>query len=302
MKVAVLDLGTNTFHLLIAEKNGQAMPKTIFRERRFVKIGQGGINKGVIAPDAYQRALDAMIAYGNIITQHHVDRVIATATSAIRSAQNGAQLLADIKKQAGITPKTISGDREAELIFEGVKWDVGLDQQTVLVMDIGGGSVEFVIGNTDNILWKRSFEIGAQRLYDLFHHQEPIGSAAIAKLNNYLTKQLIELKEAIQNHQPQLLIGSSGTFDTVWEVFDSDSSIQQMTYRDFLPIHQLFISKTLGERLAIKGMLAMRAEMIVVASCLLDFVFQQLPNNQLKISNAALKEGVLATVFAGGKI
>lgn len=302
MKAAVLDLGTNTFHLLIAEKEGENRPEVLFRERRFVKIGQGGITKGVIADDAYQRALDAMIAYSQIIKSHGVDVVTATATSAIRSAENGMQLLEDIYKQAGISPKTITGAREAELIFEGVKSDVKIGNDLSLVMDIGGGSVEFIIGNDQEVCWKQSFEIGAQRLYDRFHHAEPIAESSIRELNEYLENKLQDLIQAIQVYNPQGLIGSSGTFDTVWEVLGRETTERVITYDDFLPIHQLFISKTLEERKKIEGMLVMRAEMIVVASCLLDFVFQKLEKKVLKISNAALKEGVLATVFAGKSI
>ncbi|MGB0521356.1 MAG: phosphatase [Flammeovirgaceae bacterium] len=302
MKAAVLDLGTNTFNLLIAEQQGTERPQVLFRERRFVKIGQGGISQGVIAADAYERALAAMIAYSKIIQAYAVNEVVATATSAIRSAQNGAQLLADIQRQAGILPQTISGVREAEIIFEGVKADIGLGTNTSLVMDIGGGSVEFVMGNEREIFWRQSFEIGAQRLYDRFHRSEPIAQSSIEELEHYLEQELSDLLVAIKKYEPQLLIGSSGTFDTIWDVLAKPNGERQLSYEEFLPIHQLFIGKKLEERRQIKGMLVMRAEMIVVASCLLDFVFRQLPHKLLKISNAALKEGVLALIFAGKSI
>ena len=302
MKAAVLDLGTNTFHLLIAEKNGHSIPKILFRERRFVKIGQGGINQGLIAKDAYQRALDAMIAYSQKINEHAVDLVVATATSAIRSASNGQQLLADIKLHAGISPITISGDREAELIFAGVNADVQLGIDNALVMDIGGGSVEFIIGNNSTIHWKQSFEIGAQRLFDLFHNEDPIPTAQIKQLENYLDEKLAPLDQAITKYQPQLLVGSSGTFDTVWDVSQKTDAVRTLGFEEFQSIHKLFIHKSLEDRLQIPGMLAMRAEMIVVASCLLHFVFDKLQHVPLKISQAALKEGVLAKVFAGEEI
>lgn len=302
MRAAVLDLGTNTFHLLIAEQNGIGVSKVLFRERRFVKIGQGGITQGFIAEDAYQRALDAMVAYSKVIKEYAVEKIAATATSAIRNAKNGDQLLKDIKEKAEIVPQTITGAMEAELIFEGVKSDIALDHKNALVMDIGGGSVEFIIGNETAIYWKQSFEIGAQRLYDLFHDEEPIGQKNIESLENYLNVQLQPLIEAIAQFKPQYLIGTSGTFDTVWDVWGSKAENRVMTYEEFFPVHQLFISKTKAERLQIKGMLAQRVEMIVVASCLLNFIFKLLDRKVLKISNAALKEGVLARLFAGKSI
>ena len=160
---AIIDLGTNTFHLLIAEvRNG--LINEYFKLQIPVKLGKGGIGDNLITEDAFKRGLTALSEFRKYIDQFEIKEVHAFATSAVRSAKNGDEFIFKAKKYYQIEINAICGDDEAALIYEGVKHSFNLPEENILVMDIGGGSVEFIIGQKEDIFWKHSFNIGAARL------------------------------------------------------------------------------------------------------------------------------------------
>lgn len=305
-KLAIIDCGTNTFHLMIVEIVNDNTD-ILFKEKVAVKIGEGGINSKTIVPAAFQRALDALDYFSSEIKKYNTQHVYAFATSAFRNAANGEELRNTIKDRTGINIEIISGDTEAELIFKGVDAAVNVGNISAMVMDIGGGSVEFIIGSSNNILWKRSFEIGAQRLVDLFHNSDPILDEEIHQLDDYLESKLAPLFEALNQWQPKELIGSSGTFDTLSDIYciengliksDSDKETP-LTLEAVNKIHQTLIKKDRNARMQIPGMIELRVDMIVVASCLLNFIISKYRFKNIRVSTHALKEGVLAELLKG---
>lgn len=300
MRKAVIDLGTNTFHLFIVEINDGQM-KTLYKEKIAVKIGQNGISKGKIASDAVKRAVHALQIFKTVIDQFEVSDIKGVATSAIRNAKNGKDVIERIAEETGIAINIISGDLEAELIFEGVKAAVDLSSTNQLVMDIGGGSVEFIIGNKEELLWKRSFEIGAQRLLDKFHASDPMPADSVDQMFDWLAVELEDLKQALVTFKPVGLIGCSGTFDTLSEIFlkriKKERKLESTTFnlpiKDYHDIHRDLLIKDKSERLEIPGMVSMRVDMIVVASCLISFVLEHLDIKNLTACTYALKEGLL---------
>jgi exopolyphosphatase/guanosine-5'-triphosphate,3'-diphosphate pyrophosphatase len=210
-------------------------------------------------------------------------------------------LVKRIKDATGIDIQVITGDEEAEYIYYGVKEALDIGSDNVIVMDIGGGSVEFIICNQQHIYWKQSFEIGAQRLLDLFQPSDPILPEEIARLEAYFAEQLQPLARAVADYQPVTLIGSSGTFDTLSEMYQhrinqpapSDATELPLTYEGYFAIAREINSKNREERLKIPGMIEMRVDMIVVACVLLSFVIKQFRLHDIRISAYALKEGVL---------
>ncbi|MTI26963.1 exopolyphosphatase, partial [Fulvivirga kasyanovii] len=231
----------------------------------------------------------------------------AFATSAFRNAVNGEEASNIIFNKTGVDIRIISGAEEAELIFRGVNFALDIGDKPALIMDIGGGSVEFIIGQRDKIFWKQSLEIGAQRLLDLFHTTDPIQPEEIKALENYLSSNLSELLEHIKKHQTDTLIGSSGTFDTLSDIYcehrsivkDEDASEVPLSLEGYFNIHHDLLTKTRDERMAIPGMIEMRVDMIVVASCLISFLLKQHRFSEIRVSTYALKEGVLDQVLEG---
>ena len=300
MKVAVIDMGTNTFHLIIVEVEKDDF-KIIYREKTAVKIGEKGINHGMITDDAIDRALKTLTKFKEVIEEEQVEQVFATATSAIRNAQNGKGLVALIKEETGIQTRIISGIQEAEYIYYGVNKALKIGDQPSLIMDIGGGSIEFVIGTTREILWRQSFEIGGQRMVEKFHKHDPMVQEDKVALIEYLESNLQELFDACSQFSPKTLIGSSGTFDTLSDIYSLKANVERekdateypLTIDAFMEIYHEMIIKGREERLAIPGMIPLRVDMIVVACELVNYIIHKLELTNIRVSAYALKEGVL---------
>lgn len=300
-KLAIIDLGTNTFHLLLAhEING--MMTVVHRERLAVKIGMGGINQKTILPEAIDRAILAIQSFKNTIDHHGITEIYAFGTSALRNANNATEVVNSIKSLTNIKVDVISGEREAEFIYRGVASALDLGETNSLILDIGGGSVEFIIGNSKNILWKESVEIGAQRLLEAFQHHDPIQVDEIETLEIHFRKKLISLEKALKIYSPTTLIGSSGTFDTLSDIFCAQHHILKkpeeietaLTLEGFYEIYNDLVKKNRTARMNIPGMIEMRVDMIVVACCLINYILNNHSFNRIRVSTYALKEGVLA--------
>ena len=301
--IAIIDMGTNTFHLMVAELDDLDY-HIIHRERVAVKIGMGGINDGIIIEEGMTRALNALHYFRSILDKFSIKKTLAFGTSALRNAKNGQDIISRIKNETGIDAKIISGDEEATYIYKGVRAAMNLGIEKSLIVDIGGGSVEFIIGNEKEIYWKQSFEIGAQRLLEKFQKHDPILSDEIVALYEYFKKSLQPLLKSIDEYQPKILVGSSGTFDTLSEIYCLKNSIEwqdrpetPLTIESFYKIFEEFKNKNRDERLQIPGMIEMRVDMIVVASCLIDFLLANIALKGIRVSSYSLKEGVLASLI-----
>ena len=303
-KAAVIDMGTNTFHLLLVELDNVTF-KTIYKEKIPVKLGKGGINQNNLAEDALKRAYHTLKHFKNLIDGEHIDQVFAFATSAVRNAENGPEFVKTVKDTIGINIQVLSGEEEAQMIYQGIRLSGSLNGQTDLMMDIGGGSVEFIIGNSQESFWKQSFEIGGQRLLELFHYHDPILPEEIDKLEGYLEEKLQPLIEAIQKYKPLGLVGASGTFDTLTDIY-FESMLQckltgrhvfELPVEEYEAIHRMILSKNKEERLLIPGMIPMRVDMIVVASSLIEFILRYIEVDFITCSHYALKEGAIASLL-----
>jgi exopolyphosphatase/guanosine-5'-triphosphate,3'-diphosphate pyrophosphatase len=305
-RVAVMDLGTNTFHLLIAEGKKDNF-KEIVHIHEGVKLGEGGINKGIIQPVAFERGISTMQHFQSYIKANEVHEIKAIATSAIRNAANGQDFIVQVKEKSGIQIELINGEQEAAYIYNGIKASGCLTNENALVMDIGGGSVEFIIGNNDEVLWKQSFEIGAARLMDKFHQTDPIPVQSIKELTRYLDGKLSDLFTAALQYKPSILIGSSGAFESFAEVIELDkgkpfdlkqTKVYEFDTDDLLNLIERLAKSTHHKRVATKGIIPVRVDMIVVASLITIYIMQKLGLTDVTMSTYSLKEGVLADMLA----
>lgn len=294
-------MGTNTFHLLIGEKKGGSF-SILYEERVPVRIGMGGINLGIITDEGMARAIKALQGFKATIDQKKISSILAFGTSAIRNASNKVEVIQKLKSATGIETKLITGDQEAEYIYRGVSAALDLGERKSLVMDIGGGSVEFIVCNAHEIFWKQSVEIGGQRLLEKFHQTDPIPREQIENLTVYLAESLSNLFFYLEKHNPVTLVGSSGVFDTLSDIYCIRQGIQSsppevpLTIKGFEEIYYDLLKKDRTSRLHIPGMIELRVDMIVVASCLINLILKKHPFQNLRVSNYSLKEGVLASL------
>jgi exopolyphosphatase/guanosine-5'-triphosphate,3'-diphosphate pyrophosphatase len=302
MRFAIIDLGTNTFNLLIAESDSDKSFTKLFNTKVAVKLGEGGINAGYIADVPFQRGINALKQYQQYLLDYNVEQTFAFATSAIRSASNGSEFVEHAKKIAGITITVIDGHEEADLIYHGNKMAVNMSEQISLIMDIGGGSNEFILANNHTIFWKNSYLLGAARLLEKFKPSDPITDKEIEAFNNYLREELSSLFEATKNYPPIELIGSSGAFDSVIDIiaeeFDTTAINDIQTeytidIEHYKKVSKKIIESTLLERRHIPGLIEMRIDMIVISFLLIDFMVNEFNISNIRVSTYSLKEGVI---------
>ncbi|MBL7943320.1 MAG: hypothetical protein JNM00_11165, partial [Flavobacteriales bacterium] len=218
IRVAVVDCGTNTFNLLIAEADAGGWKK-IFRSKLPVKLGAGGFAAGNITSSRFIRGIDALYCHHQNIINFDCRHTIAVGTSALREATNAKEFLTYAQRVARLDVEVISGEREASLIYKGVTQTITPSEIPVLVMDIGGGSTEFIIGNKDGILWSKSFLLGVSRLQEMLTPSERFSHRDASQIRQALGAALPELNAALKEFQPAVLIGSSGSFDTLLSLY-----------------------------------------------------------------------------------
>lgn len=300
MRVAIIDTGTNTFQLLIIEKEGSSFTE-VFSTKQPVKLGEAGITSKIISDAAFEHGLNVLKEFKTLCDQHQAPKIIAIGTAALRNATNATAFIDKVKSETGIEIIIISGDVEAELIWNGVKQSVDLKEDKSLLMDIGGGSVEFIIANAEKVFWKQSFDIGGALLLEKFQPSDPVTTDTIKTLETFFDKELLTLYQACQLNMPVQLIGSSGTFDTFTDLIHAQYELPTIPGTTFFEydmehyrqVHDQLLKSTHDERLAMKGMTAFRADMIVIASILLTFVLRKLGIKKLTASTYAVKEGIL---------
>ena len=300
MITAILDFGTNTFNLLIAERKERGF-SILLSSKQPVKLGRGGIQANRITPDAIERGFVVIQNHMETIGNYEVDEIRAFATSAIRNAANGEEFTQEVYRRFGFRTRIIPGNREAELIYKGVRQAVSLREENDMILDIGGGSIEFIICNNQGIVWKRSFELGMARLLERYSLSDPITSEEVRVLEDYFIQELAPLHEAVLKEKPSTLIGASGSFDTFQAIIMHRKGMEpdhffgrEISLRDYSRLHKDLLRSTREERLAMPGMEPVRVEMIVAATIFVSFVIRSCQIKRLYHSEFALKEGVIS--------
>jgi exopolyphosphatase/guanosine-5'-triphosphate,3'-diphosphate pyrophosphatase len=295
MKIAIIDLGTNTFHLLIAEINGKD-PDILYKTNMPVRLGEDITRENLIIPVAFERGITCLQAFKKTIDQYRVAHIKAVATSGVRSAKNGQDFVNAAKELAGISIDIIDGDEEANYIYKGVKWS-GAISETSLIMDIGGGSTEFILCNTNELIWKKSYNIGAARLMQAFFKSDPINEDDQLQIKNHLDDQLKELIVFCGIHQPRVLIGSAGAFETFDTIINQELAITtaNIDYNAYKMLSLTLAHANHEERAKMDGLIPLRVDMIVMAVLLTNYVLEKLAIKTIILSTYDLKMGVLSS-------
>ncbi len=296
---AVIDLGTNTFNLLIAEMSGPGAFRVLHEERIAVKMGSGGIHKKKLLPEAIERGLSALSLHEKNIKKYGATRVRVIGTSAIRGAANRDKFIDLVKQQFGWAIEVIDGNREAEYIFRGTVNSLPPLEEKYLVLDIGGGSNEFILAESDRIIWKKSINIGIARVLELFTLSDPPATAEINLVETWFGEHLSELEAQCHLHNPRILVGCSGAFDTLMDILEEkepDATFRKSSVfplNDFFRIHQQLLSVGKEKRSLIPGVDKNRVEMIVIAILFINFILRKLEIREMIHTHFSLKEGVM---------
>ena len=293
-RLGVIDLGTNTFHLLIVDAEKGKPFREIYRKSTFVQLAEDGIQTIGAAP--FQRGLDALLSYQQILLQFPVEDLKIFGTAALRTASNGLAFIQQVKSLTAFEIQLIPGEEEARLIHQGVLQAVPFGAAKQLIIDIGGGSVEFIIADQKQLYWAQSFPIGVAVLYRDYHTDDPISENNITPLEGFLEEKLRPLFDELAKHGPLNLVGASGAFDVLQHFLNPDhdgSTYSVIPVHDFHPFLTMLLPKSLAERYQLEGLDANKAKMIIVALILIDFILRKAQSEIILVSAYALKEGIL---------
>ena len=299
--IAAIDVGTNSFHLVVADVDDEGHFEVLTREREPVRLGSGGEDMKLLEPEAIERGIAVLGRMQRIAIHAGAQSITAVATSAVREADNRNEFAERARVEAGVDIEVVSGVEEARLIHLGVLAAVPLLDKRHLLIDIGGGSTEFVVGDGSKPLLLRSLKLGSIRLTDRFFPEGRTRKRSVRECRNYIRSFLGHLPAEIAALGFETAVGSSGTITALARMCairrgDRDSRTGRLSFtgKELRSLAEdLTSAKTPQERLATEGLEERRADIIVGGALLLSETFALLGIRQMEVSDYALREGIL---------
>lgn len=301
-RIAAIDIGTNSFHLIIAERSKNKKIKLLDRARVFLRIAnikKDGVN--IISSQDIDAAVNVLINFKQMAELYKA-KISAVATSAVRESSNNKEFVKIVFEQTGIKINIIDGRTEAKLIFLGMKNALDLDGSKVLGIDIGGGSTEFIYAVDNKVKYAESLKIGAVRLSNIFFPKYIISKSSISDCENYVEDLIRKQIELTSISKIDFAVGSSGTVDTICLIKSNQTEGSErkklngyeFSYDDFKNIYDLLMNlKSPEERMLVPGLEAKRADIIPAGLIILKKIFQVFNINKMVLSEYALREGVV---------
>ncbi len=301
MRVAALDLGSNSFHLLVADVHPDRSFTTVTREKEMLRLGDEVAKHGRIRPAAADRAVACARRLRELALANGAIDVEAVATAAIRAAENGSELVDRLAAEAGLHVRVIDGVEEARLVYEAVRASIEIDPGPAVGLDLGGGSLEVWVGHRDQLLDATSLHLGVGVLRTLAGDEDPIRTAAIKVIANRVDDDLGPIAEQFDEHEPTTLIGTSGTFgdlvamtcDYVGRPVSGRRNHLAITRAEFDDFYADLVRMTASERRLLPGLEEKRVDLIVPGAVVLHRVFRRFEIDTFTYSDWALREGIL---------
>jgi exopolyphosphatase/guanosine-5'-triphosphate,3'-diphosphate pyrophosphatase len=301
--IASLDLGTNSTRVLVGRSTGTGL-EVLDRRNTITRLGQDVGASGRLAPEAVARTLDCLRGYREILDRHRVERVRVAATSASRDAANRDEFFDAVEALIGTRPELLSGDEEGRLSFTGATAELDPAGGPFLVVDIGGGSTEFIVG-TDRVEGVMSVDIGCVRLTEKFLHHDPPQpeelSACISLTDAYLDDVVREIPVAAE---ARTLVGLAGTVTTVaaveigLETYDRDRIHHfHLTHEAAEDVFRTLATESRADRIHNPGLEEARADVIVGGCCVLVALFRRLGFDEMIVSEADILDGLALSLL-----
>src|SRR5687767_7845132 len=300
MRLAAIDIGTNSIHMIVVQVRADLSFEIIDREKDMVRLGAGGLDGRSITPTAMAAALQTLAKFRRLAETHKVDEIVAAATSATREADNGGDFIAEVDGQTGIRIRVISGTEEARLIHLAAGYGVDVGGNTAVVIDIGGGSVEVTLGTATHLALGKSFKVGVIRLTERFVKSDPLSKHDERRLTKHLNREMGAYLDQVAARGFDRVIGTSGTILSLGALASSDGAapLEELRNRrvSAKALHKLrkkLTSLSLEERLAVPGLDPRRADLAVAGSVLFDTIVKRLGADEFTLCDLALREGLV---------
>jgi exopolyphosphatase/guanosine-5'-triphosphate,3'-diphosphate pyrophosphatase len=301
LKIAAIDLGSNSLHMVIVEVGAKGAFRVVDREADMVRLGSGSLNSGRLSDLVMDRTLATLKAYRRLAQSHKVEEVIAVATSAIREAENGDDFLDRMGRKTGIWTRAISGEEEARLDYLAALNSIHLDGARALVIDIGGGSMQLALGRGKRVSLAASEKLGVLRMTERFVQSDPISSRDEKRLRDHVRETIAAHVKRIKEFGPAVVVGTSGTILALGrlayeaETGQKPESLHHLTIsaEAVKGIKEKLRRTDLRGRLKISGLDERRADIIVAGAIVLDELLSGIKVEKLVLSEWALREGIL---------
>jgi exopolyphosphatase / guanosine-5'-triphosphate,3'-diphosphate pyrophosphatase len=301
VRIAALDLGTNSFHLLVADVQPDGHFEAITREKAMIRLGDVVSREGRITDAAADVAVATVRRFKLLAESAGATELHACATSAIRQASNGGAVVDQIREETDIKVEVISGLREAELIFGAIRASVLLEPSPALCFDLGGGSLEIMVGDAGGLRWATSESLGVGRLTADFITSDPLSKNDRRRLREHLVEVLTPVAREVAAYEPKLAVGSSGTLGDLAHMVaarrkaDVPISLNQLSFdrNEFLSLHKDLLAAPAAERLRFVGLEARRVDLIAAGSLFLATAMELFGFEALTVSEWALREGIV---------
>jgi exopolyphosphatase / guanosine-5'-triphosphate,3'-diphosphate pyrophosphatase len=301
MRLAAIDIGTNSVHMIVVRVRPDLSFEVVDREKEMVRLGAGGLDGRSLTEQAMSAALLALAKFRRIAESHRVDEILAAATSAMREAKNGPEFLSRIVEETGIRPRVISGTEEARLIHRAAVYGVDVMRGHAVVIDIGGGSVELTLGGAKRPSLGRSFKLGVIRLTERFVRSDPLAARDERKLVRFVNSEIDGFAQQIVDAGFDRVIGTSGTILSLGTMAAHAESGRapnelrnlRIPARQIHRIRKEVVSLGLQQRLKLPGLEPKRGDIVVAGAVLLDTILRLLGATEITLCDLALREGLI---------
>lgn len=300
-KLAVIDIGTNSIHMVLAEILPDASYKILDRFKDMTRLGDGAFASRQLSDSAIARALDILKTLVTLARNKGFERIVAVATSAVREARNGGDFVNLIAEQIGLPVRVISGTEEARLIFLGVKNSIALPEDPMMVVDVGGGSVELIVGNREGMIHAKSLRLGAIRLVDQFLPKTPPSAQMMRALEDAATAQLKAALQTFKIKKFVSFVATSGMAANLAEVIQlrqtgrplAQHNLASVTLKDMRLVEAELARSSMKARLAIPGLDPKRVDTLLPATVVLRCLLELSGLDEMTLCDKAIREGVI---------
>jgi exopolyphosphatase/guanosine-5'-triphosphate,3'-diphosphate pyrophosphatase len=303
---AAIDIGTNSFHLIIVKVEENSALTILDREKEVIRLGsQKGNELSHISEEEIDKGLSILKSFKKLADVYNA-KVHAVATSAVREAENKKDFLDKVLIETGIKIEVINGRKEAEYIYRGVRKALHYKNKKLLCFDIGGGSTEYILGFNDKIIYGESIKIGAVRLSKKFFPDFMLNEDAIEKCKQYIEQEVKSNKQINFNESFDYAVGASGTILAIAGIINFNRNEKKLkSLNGFIfskeelreVTNKILEKKTPGERINIEGMEYKRADIIPAGLLILQKSFEIFNIKEMIISEYALREGVVLSML-----
>jgi exopolyphosphatase/guanosine-5'-triphosphate,3'-diphosphate pyrophosphatase len=301
VRIAAFDLGSNSFHLLVADVHPDGSFEPITTDKEMLRLGSRVASTGEIGPAGAEAAVDVIRRFKAMAESQKADEVVACATAAFREASDSLAVVDLIESETGVKVRVISGREEAQLIFGAVRSSVVIDPGPAMALDLGGGSLEVMVGDSRGLDWATSLKLGVARLTTEYVRSDPPSGGDCRRMTSAVTKAFAKVLPEVKARKPRLAIGSSGTLETLislcaglrgGSVPVSVNQLSVMT-RDLESLTRSLVGMTSEERAELPGVDARRADLLPAGALLLITVLDMVGLDRIVGCAWALREGMV---------